>query len=62
MEAEVIVLVFRCQELFPTIDMTSLLGSEVKMNVSIYEDNAVALVLVETLPPQFTPRSKHYTI
>eukprot|EP00804_Cyclotella_cryptica_P012151 CCRYP_009839-RA/>CCRYP_009839-RA protein AED:0.45 eAED:0.45 QI:0/-1/0/1/-1/0/1/0/80 len=32
------------------------------MNVSIHEDNAGALVLAETLPPQFTPRSKHYAI
>jgi hypothetical protein len=30
------------------------------MNVSIHENNAAALVLAETLPPQFTPRSKHY--
>ena len=30
------------------------------MNVSICEDNTGALVLAETLPPQFTPRSKHY--
>ena len=32
------------------------------MNVCIHEDNAGALVLAETLPPQFTPRSKHYAI
>eukprot|EP00804_Cyclotella_cryptica_P016859 CCRYP_001829-RA/>CCRYP_001829-RA protein AED:0.14 eAED:0.14 QI:0/-1/0/1/-1/0/1/0/91 len=32
------------------------------MNVSIHKDNAGALVLVETLSPQFTPRSKHYAI
>ena len=32
------------------------------MNESIYEDNAGALVLVETLPSQFTLRSKHYAI
>ena len=32
------------------------------MHVSIHEDNAGALVLAETLPPQFTPRSKHYAI
>ena len=32
------------------------------MHVSIHEDNAGALVLAETLPPQFTPRSKHYVI
>eukprot|EP00804_Cyclotella_cryptica_P019957 CCRYP_007859-RB/>CCRYP_007859-RB protein AED:0.20 eAED:0.20 QI:0/-1/0/1/-1/0/1/0/80 len=32
------------------------------MNVLIHEDNVGALVLAETLPPQFTPRSKHYAI
>ena len=51
------------------MDMVSLLGTKVglpvsaaTMNVSIHEDNAGALVLAETLPPQFTPRSKHYAI
>ena len=49
--------------------MVSLLGTKVglpvsgaTMKVSIHEDNAGALVLAETLPPQFTPRSKHYAI
>ena len=32
------------------------------MKVSIHEDNAGTLILVQTLPPQFTPRSKHYAI
>ena len=36
--------------------------SAATMNVSIHEDNAGALVLAETLPPQFTPRSTHYAI
>ncbi len=31
------------------------------MKVSVHEDNSGALVLAETLPPQFTPRSKYYT-
>jgi hypothetical protein len=30
------------------------------MNVSVHEDYWGALVLAETLPPQFTPRSKYY--
>ncbi len=30
------------------------------MNISVHEDNSGALVLAETLPPQFTPRSKYY--
>ena len=32
------------------------------MHVSIYENNAGVLILAETLPPQFTPRSKHYAL
>ena len=32
------------------------------MKVSIHEDNAGALVLAQTIPPQFTPRSKYYAI
>jgi hypothetical protein len=32
------------------------------MNVSMHEDNLGALVLVKILPPQFTSRSKYYTI
>jgi hypothetical protein len=36
--------------------------SKATMNVSIHEDNAGDLVLVETLPPQFTPRNKYYAI
>ncbi len=32
------------------------------MHVSIHEDNAGALVLAETIPPQFTPRSKWYAL
>ena len=69
MEAEVVALAHSCRELFPIMDMVSMLGekvglpvSDATMNVSIHEDNAGALVLAETLPPQFTPRSKHYAI
>ena len=36
----------------PTEDIT-------KMHVSVHEDNSGALILAETLPPQFTPRSKY---
>eukprot|EP00804_Cyclotella_cryptica_P001130 CCRYP_008392-RA/>CCRYP_008392-RA protein AED:0.20 eAED:1.00 QI:0/-1/0/1/-1/0/1/0/77 len=52
MEAEVIALAHCCRELFPIMDMVSLLGTKVglpvsgaTMNVSIHEDNAGALVL-----------------
>ncbi|EJK57482.1 hypothetical protein THAOC_22468 [Thalassiosira oceanica] len=53
----------------PIIDMTMELLSafgmkldSTTMKVSIHEDNAGALVLGKTLPPGFTPRSKHYAI
>jgi len=70
MEAEVNALAHCCRELFPVIDIVSEIGKTVgletddmaTMHVSIHEDNAGALVLAETLPPQFTPRSKYYAI
>jgi len=33
---------------------------ESNMNVTIHEDNSGALVLANTIPPEFTPRSKFY--
>ena len=57
------------RELIPIIDIDmvqSLAVAEgkqtgvVNMKVSVNEDNLGALVLAETLPPQFTPRSKYY--
>ena len=70
MEAEIIALAQSCRELFPIIDLVISLGKAVglptedltTMHVSIHEDNAGALVLAETIPPQFTPRSKYYAI
>lgn len=69
MEAEINALAHSCRELFPIMDMLKSLCGILKlpdpstaMHVSIHEDNAGALVLAETLPPQFTPRSKHYAI
>ena len=69
MEAEIIALAACCRELFPIIDMvhsmaeaTNLPIGKTTMNVSIHEDNSGALVLAQTLPPQFTPRSKYYAI
>ena len=32
------------------------------MHVCIHEDNVGASILADTLPPQYTPRSKHYHI
>jgi hypothetical protein len=70
MEAEIIALAHCCRELFPVIDIVTELGNViglptkdlVSMHVSIHEDNAGALVLAETIPPEFTPRSKYYAI
>ena len=70
MEAEIIALAHCCRELFPVMDLVTDLGKAlglptedlVTMHVSIHEDNAGALVLAETIPPEFTPRSKYYAI
>jgi hypothetical protein len=70
MEAEIIALAHCCRELFPVVDIVTELGKVVglptddlvSMHVSIHEDNAGALVLAETIPPEFTPRSKYYAI
>ncbi len=69
MEAEVIAIAHCAHEFFPVMNMVNLLAEKVKlplenatMNVLIHEDNAGALILAETLPPQFNPPSKHYTI
>ena len=66
-EAEINALAHSCRELSPIIDITISLGQAVgfpigdtTLNVSIHEDNAGALILAQTLPPQFTPRSKYY--
>ena len=69
-EAEINALANSCRELFPIIDLVQEVGEVVGLptedlttiNVSIHEDNAGALVLAETIPPQFTPRSKYYAI
>ena len=67
MEAEIVAMAHSCKELFPVIDLTISLAQalglavgETTINVSVHEDNSGALILAETLPPQFTPRSKHY--
>ena len=70
MEAEIIALAHCCRELFPVMDIVKEMGEAMNlptkdmstMHVSIHEDNAGALVLAETIPPQFTPRSKYYAI
>jgi hypothetical protein len=69
MEAEIIALAACMRELIPIIDMVQSLAvavgmqsGGVNMKVSVHEDNLGALVLAETLAPQFTPRSKYYAI
>ncbi len=66
-EAKVIALGACMKELIPIMDMIQSLAvavgipaGDVNMRVSVHEDNLGALVLAETLPPQFTPRSKYY--
>jgi hypothetical protein len=68
MEAIIIALAACCRWLFPIMDMVSSVTNSVKfpigqttMNVSVHEDNS-GLVLAKTLPPQFTPQRKYYTI
>ena len=66
-EAEIIALPHCCRELFPIMNQVAELGAIMglktkdltTMKVSIHEDNADALVLAQTIPPQFTPRSKY---
>ena len=68
MEAEINALAHCCRELFPVMDMVGEIGKVAglptedmtKMHVSVHEDNSGALILAETIPPQFTPRSKYY--
>ena len=61
-EAEVITLNHSCRELLPIVDMVAVLGEAVglpkdltTMLISVHEDNSGALILAETLPPQYTP-------
>ena len=70
MEAEIVALGACCKELMPIIDMVDDISDAVglsrteapKMHVRIHEDNAGALTLAKMVPPQFTPRSKHYAV
>ena len=67
MEAKIVAMAHCARELIPIIQMVEFLGPAVgltvdatTMHVSIHEDNAGALILADTLPPQYTPHSKHY--
>ena len=54
----------------PILDIVDEIGEAVglkqsdspQMHIRIHEDNAGALVLAKTVPPQFTPASKHYAV
>ena len=66
MEAETIALASYCRELFPIMDQVAEILNAVgmpdpdnpTMHVTIHENNSGALILSNTLPPQFTPQSK----
>ena len=67
MEAEIIALAACMRELIPIMDLVKELAGavgipagNVNMRALVHKDNSGALVLAETLLPQFTPRSKHY--
>jgi hypothetical protein len=67
MEAEISALAHCMKELVGIMDLAKLFADhyglepvETKMNVTLHEDNAGALVLAKTIPPEFTPRSKFY--
>jgi hypothetical protein len=69
MEAEIAAISHCARELIPIMQMVEFLGLAVwlpvdctSMHVCIHKDNVGALILADTLPPQYTPRSKHYLI
>ncbi len=68
-EAKIIALLACCRDKFPKNDMVKSVTRQVNlpirettMKLSVHEDNSGALVLMKTLPPQFTPWSKYYAI
>ncbi|KAL7523470.1 hypothetical protein ACHAWF_000537 [Thalassiosira exigua] len=69
MEADLVALTGSCREMFPIMDMVKALSNvfgypnpSTSVKVSIHEDNAGTLILVEMLSSQFTPRSKWYHV
>ncbi len=61
MEAEIVALAHSCRKLFPIMAGVSIISKAIGLPVGnttiqvlIHEDNAGALVLAKTLPPQFT--------
>jgi hypothetical protein len=69
MEAEIVAISHCARELIPIMQMVEFLGPAVGlpvnctlMHVCIHQDNMGALILADTLPPQYMPWSKHYHI
>ncbi len=70
MEMEIIALAQCCCDLFPVMDIVSEVGNVVglvtkdmvSMHALVHKDNDGSSVLAETIPPQFTPRSKYCAI
>ncbi len=69
MEAEIVAISHYARVLIPIMQMAEFLGPAVGvpvdctlMNVCIHKDNAGALIIADTLPLQYTSRSKHYHI
>jgi hypothetical protein len=69
MEAQIVPISHCARESIPIVQMVEFLGPAVglpvdctSMHVYIHEDKAGALILADTLPPQYTPWSKHYHI
>ena len=66
MEAEVVALDACCCDLIPVLNLVAEVRKAVGLDsngtpsIKVHEDNAGALILANTLRPQFTPRSKHY--
>ena len=69
-QSEVIALEACCRELIPIISMVYEVGTAIgliksqnsKIHVCTHEDNVGALVLAQTITPQFNPASKHYAV
>jgi hypothetical protein len=61
MEAEIIALAHCCRERFPVMDFVTDLGKALGLPTEdlAHEHNASALVLAETILPEFTSHSKY---
>eukprot|EP00985_Skeletonema_marinoi_P016433 scaffold8836_cov89-Skeletonema_marinoi.AAC.3 len=69
MEAEISALAHCMKELVGIMDLAKLFSEyygleevKTKFNITIHEDNSGALVLANTIPPEYTSRSKFYHI